>query len=395
MAKQAEKLQQSSSSESQLVISPRQSGSIVASTILGVGVLTLPRVVASKMGEAGWIAVLCGACIAAISLFLVGRLSLRFPGKNILDYSQIIFSPEGKERSIWGYLLTIPIMFIYISFLLFSTALVKRVFGEVVVTSVLLETPLEIIILTMMITVYILTLYDIDVLARLNEILLPLIIVPILFIALFSFQNFRLEFLFPIWPNLSLKDVFMGIVFTIFSYQGFELLTVFSGRMFNSQKMLYLNQVGLAVPTFIYLLIVIASISVFGREELDILMWPTLELVKTTQVPGVILERMESAFLGVWVAAVFTTAANVYYAAIILISQLFRIEKYRHWVSLGIIPIIYWIALLPKNVAQLFEWQMFISMIGILFSIFMPAIFLIMATFRNKRTEELNEEKPS
>ena len=95
----------------------------------------------------------------------------------------------------WGYLLPFPSCSFISSFLLFSTALVKRTFGEVVVTSVLMETPLEIIILTMMDNGFILTLYDIDVLARVNEILLPINRCSYTFYCTILFSKFHLEFI--------------------------------------------------------------------------------------------------------------------------------------------------------------------------------------------------------
>jgi hypothetical protein len=41
-----------SKEQNYLVISPRQSSSLIASTLIGVGVLTLPRVTASEAHEA-------------------------------------------------------------------------------------------------------------------------------------------------------------------------------------------------------------------------------------------------------------------------------------------------------------------------------------------------------
>lgn len=368
--------------ESQLVISPRQSCSIIASTLIGVAVLTLPRVVTKQVGEAGWFAVLLGAIVSALSLSLLTSLSYRFPKQTILEYTTTLFSPKRKGKFRWGYLVSIPFNLIFISYLLLTAALVKRTFGEVVVTAVLTETPLEVIILTMMATVFFMTIHEVDALARVNEILLPIIVFPILVIALFSYQNFTWEFILPVWPMLSLHDFFLGVLLSIYAYYGFEIYSVYSAYTITSKKTMHLNQLGILVPTLIYLLVVIACIGVFGKEELEILMWPTLELVKTTQIQGVILERMESAFLGVWVAAVFTTAANFHFAAIILISRLFQLEKYKRWINLAIMPIIYWFALLPQSIIELFEMQRIISFMGIPFVLVLPVTLFILAKLR-------------
>lgn len=368
--------------ESQLVISPRQSGCIIANTLIGVAVLTLPRVVTHQAEEAGWLSLLLGALFSTIILFILTNLSFRFPQQTILEYTTALFSPKQKGKFRWGYLVSIPIIFIFIIYLLLTAALVKRTFGEVVVTAVLTNTPLEVIILTMMATVFFMTIHEVDALARVNEILLPIVVVPILLIALSSFQNFNWEFFLPVWPMISLRDFFLGVLLTTYAYYGFELYFVFSAHTATTKKTMYFNLLGMLIPTLIYLLVVIACIGVFGKEELDILMWPTLELVKTTQIQGVILERMESAFLGVWVAAVFTTAANFHFAAIILISKLFHIEKHKRWINLAIMPIIYWFSLRPQSIIELFEMQIFICFMGIPFCLVLPFVLFIVAKLR-------------
>lgn len=364
-------------------ISSRQAMSIVSSTILGVGVLTLPRVVASEAHEAGWIAILCGAFATSIVMIIVTKLGLRFPHLNFIETcSHVLGRDKGKSNKL-GKLLSYPIIIILIAYYLVVAASISRTFGEVVVTAVLKETPLEVIIGTMLLTSLYLVKFDIDVLARLNELLLPLIVIPILLIALLSFQSFQLEFILPVWPGVSLSGFLRGVLLTMFAYQGYELILIFSNRIQIIKKSLWFNILGIIIPSVIYLLIVIAGISVFGDEELAILMWPTLEIIKVTEVPGMILERLESLFLGVWVAAVFTTTANFFYATTLLTQQVFGRGK-RIWYGLGFAPLIFWLSLQPQNIIALFDFQQYIGYAGLTLGALIPAFLLIMAFIRKK-----------
>jgi spore germination protein len=376
-----------------LVISPRQSSSLIASTLIGVGVLTLPRVTASEAQEAAWMATILGAIIAVMVLVVITKIGFRFPKKGIVSYSASILGSDKKKWWFIGRLLSLPIVFILLGYWLTTTAMIARTFGEVVVTAVLRQTPLEVTIITMLLTALLLVMYDVEVLARVNEILLPIIVIPVLFIAFLSFQSFQLEFILPVWPGLSLRDFFMGVLLTLFAYQGYELITVFSAYTHITKKTMRLNIIGLLIPAFVYLLIVIAGVSVFGNEELSMLMWPTLELVKVTQVPGLILERMESAFLGVWVAAVFTTTANVYYATTIVTSQFFGLEKYRRWIGLAFLPLLFFLSLQPDNVIALFEWQQYIGYTGLFASFVFPLLLTVIAKIRKKGVKEIPYEE--
>jgi spore germination protein len=140
---------------------------------------------------------------------------------------------------------------------------------------------------------------------------------------------------------------------------------------------------GIAIPGVIYTLIVIAGISVFGKEELALLAWPTLELVKTTEVPGLILERLESAFLGVWVAAVFTTVGNLYYATALTIKQVFRLKGHR-LIACALLPVFYWLSLKPPNIHVLFKYQSIIGYTGGVLAFLLPACLLLLAILRKR-----------
>lgn len=372
----------SPNSRSKLVISPRQSGSIVTSTLIGVGVLTLPRAVAEYGQEAAWLLVILGSIPAFLSVWLLTRLQLRFPQLSMIGYGRQILGSKNKKPTIITSILLIPALLPFLSFWLVGTAAVARTFGEVVVTAVLRKTPLEVTIFSMLLVAALLVIYEVEVIARVNEILLPLIIVPILFLAIFSLQRFELENLLPVWPNIPLGALFSGVLITVFAYQGYEILTLYSRYTQVSSKNVRMNLLGVGLATFTYTLIVFAGVSVFGDEELALLMWPTLELVKVTQVPGLILERMESAFLGVWVVAVFTTTANLYHATSLLISEFFNLEKYRRWLAGALLPLLFWLALRPQNVIQLFEWQRYIGYVGVVAAFVFPLLFFIIAHIR-------------
>ncbi|WP_202076928.1 GerAB/ArcD/ProY family transporter [Caldalkalibacillus salinus] len=374
-----------------LVISPRQSASLIASTLIGVGVLTLPRMTAEDAHEAAWLSTLVGSIGALVAIVVITRLGMRFPRKTIVEYSAIILGSESKMGRIMGKILSFPIIFTLLTFWLLGTASVARTFGEVVVNAVLRRTPLEVIIITMLLIALVLVMYDVEVLARTNEILMPLIVIPVVLIALFSYQSFSIENVLPIWPALSITEFFSGALMTLFAYQGFEIITIFSAHTQVSRKNTKFNMIGLITAALVYLLIVFAGVSVFGDDELSLLMWPTLELVKVTQAPGLVLERMESAFLGVWVAAVFTTTANLYYCATIAASQLLNRRKHRRWFGIAFLPIIFWMSLIPQNILELFEWQTYIGYLGITSGAAFPILLFIIARLRKKGFKTLDE----
>ncbi|WP_407649410.1 GerAB/ArcD/ProY family transporter [Brevibacillus composti] len=82
---------------------------------------------------------------------------------------------------------------------------------------------------------------------------------------------------------------------------------------YSPAKALWASSLAILVSGGLYVLIVIASIAIFGAEETKLLLWPTLELARMTSLPAYILERLDILFLAVWVTAVFTTLFSSYY----------------------------------------------------------------------------------
>ncbi len=362
------------------VITPRQLGSITASTLLGVGILTMSRNIAEAVDEAAWIVTLLGGLIAMFFFYIIIRLSFRFPLKTIATYAPEILG-RSKGPNWLGKLLSFPLVIGLTAFWILTVAITLRSFGEVVVSSVLPNTPLEVIIITMLFLAFFLTCFEIEVVARVNELILPLIGLPLIAITFFSVQKFKLEFILPLWPHFSLKDFFAGILLGSFAYIGYEILMVYGGYTVVTRHTHFYNLLAFAFPVFIYTTIVLISIGSFGVEELKQILWPTLELIKIIEIPGVIFERVESAFLAIWMAAVFTTSANIYYAACFLTKKIVASGP-TYIYGLVYAPLVYWIALQPQNVFSLFEWAKLTGYVSFVFSGLLPLLLYVLARLR-------------
>lgn len=362
------------------VITPRQSASLIASTVLGVGILTISRSQGEVLKEGAWIATLLGGLISLFFLYIISRLSYRFPLKSFAVFTQEILGTNSKQNRL-GKWLALPLILCLIAYWGLVIAITVRTFSEVVVSALLPTTPLEVIILTMLALSFLLTCYEIEVVARVNELILPLIVIPLILITISSAQRFKPEFFLPLWPDITPYDLLQGVIIGTFSYIGYEVIMVFGAYTMVSKETVPFNLIAFLAIVLIYTAIVILTIGSFGIYELDYILWPTLELVKFIQVPGVILERVESAFLAVWMAAAFTTSANILYAASFLAKKL--INKGPAFIyALILLPFIYWVALMPQNVFSLFEWTNTIGYLSIFFSGLLPLLLYIIARFR-------------
>ncbi len=149
--------------------------------------------------------------------------------------------------------------------------------------------------------------------------------------------------------------ILKGGLKSFFSFLGFEIVALFIPSL-TTQKLAYNYSLkGIVTPLVAYIITMIVSVGVFGVEELQTLVWPTLELIKVTPFPGLLLERLEAVFIAFWVVAIFTTAANVYYASVVGFTQIFKLKEHKT-LTLTLLPLAYLSAILPDNLHDVFEY---------------------------------------
>lgn len=255
-----------------------QTSCILLSTIIGVGVLPLP-LFAVRAGSTGApLVTLLGVLLAMLGTVFIAVLGKRYPKQTIVEYSANIL---GKWAAVPGNLLLI-------AFFTTLTSLTAREFGEVVITSVLKNTPLEVTVICMLLLASLSARHGINEFAYIHFFYTPLMLVPGLVIVALSLKNADSINLQPIWGSGE-NGMFQGVLTVAALCQASFILTSVIPSMKQPQKALTAGFWGMGIAGAFYVVIVIATVSVFGPEEILNQLWPTLELAKMTSLPANVL----------------------------------------------------------------------------------------------------------
>lgn len=354
-----------------------QAAAIIVSSIIGVGVLPLPLFAVRAAGAGAPLATMLGVAVAFIGLAIITILGMRFPSKSIIQYSEDII---GKWLARAGNIMIIV-------FFAILTSLTAREFGEVVVTSVLKQTPVEVTVIVMLLLATFSTRNDITRFAYIHYFYTPLLLIPGILIVALSLKNADILNLQPFWGN-NPKGMVPGILTIAALFQGSFVMTVVIPAMRKPKKAMLASIWGIVIAGGLYIVIAAATVSVFGAEEIKKLLWPTLELAKTTSLPANILERVDAAFLAVWVTAVFTTLFSSYYFTIDSIGRLFRLGDSK-MLSFFILPFVFIMALLPQNILQMYEIIQNLGRVGMFMTIAYPGILLLVSIIRKQKEERV------
>ncbi|MBW8349471.1 spore germination protein [Bacillus sp. IITD106] len=351
-----------------------QTATILISTIIGVGVLNLPLIAVQAADTGAPFLTLIAVLLGFVGLYIVTKLGMRFPDQSIIGYSQIVL---GK----WiGRMYGVMI----ILFFTFLTAMASREFGEVVVAAVLKNTPIEVTVIVMLLMAAIFTRDDINTFAYIHNFYVPAILFPGIIIVVLSFKNANPLYFQPIFQPLianNLKQVLIGTLTVTALFQGSFIITIIIPYMKKTGKAMKSAIWGIGISGLLYVMIVFAALSVFGVDEMKNLMWPTLELARATSLPGNLLQRLDVVFLAVWVTAVFTTIFSSYMFTIHSLSQFFRLQGHKTF-SFFLLPIVFFIAMIPRNMFQMYDVIKIVGRLGLLLTIVIPILIFITASVR-------------
>lgn len=355
-------------------ITTSQAAVVISNYILATGILTLPRTSVEKVKTPDvWISVLIGGLIAIIAGVIIVKLSQQFPKKTFYQYSQEII---GKWAG--GFLCLILIVYFFS-----LSAFEVRALVEVTGYLLLEGTPTWAIIMPFMWVGLYLILGGINPIARLFEIIFPITVIIFLLVSLMSFKLFELNNLRPVL-GLGIMPVLKGIKTTSLAFIGPEIMLLLTAFMKKPKKAVKAVLIGVSIPIAFYMITVVMVIGALSVDGVITRTWPSIDLIRSFEIPGLIFERFESLLLVIWIMQIFSTFTITYYAASLGLAQLSK--KNIHRFIYGLLPIIYLIAMVPKNINDLFKFGDILGNIALYFFGLLPMLLLLASRLRGKKS---------
>ncbi|WP_209122701.1 spore germination protein [Alkalihalobacillus sp. BA299] len=359
-------------------ITTSQAVVVIINFIVAIGILTLPRVTVEDVKTPdAWIAVILGGLIAMIAGVIIVKLSQQFPDKTFYQYSQELV---GKWS---GWLLSLLIIVYFFT----TSALEVRVLAEVTELYLLDKTPIWAITMPFMWIGLYLIIGGINPIARLFEIIFPITIIIFLLVTYLSFGIFEIDNLRPVL-GLGVMPVLKGVKTTAQAYTGFEIMLILVAFMEQPNKAVKVVLVGIGIPVLFYVITVVMVIGALSVDGVIMRTWPTFDLIRSFEITGLIFERFESLLLVIWIMQIFSTFTITYYAAALGLAQLF--QKNIHPFMYGLLPVIYIIAMIPKNTNDVHTLGDMIGNAALFLFGALPLLLLVVS----KLKEGKNDAKP-
>lgn len=353
------------------IISPYQIAMIIIMTVISVGVFSIAGDAADAAGPDGWLVVAITGILNVLAVFIIVGLNSKFPGKTFAEYSQNIIGV------IPGKMLTC----LFAIYLLLVIAYVTRAFTEVVKMFLLFRTPTEVIMLSLILVCTYIVRGGVECIGRINELVFPILFIPFFVVMLFGFPIMDFSNLRPILQTPPSK-MLTAIPKLIFNFGGIEVALFYIGFMKNPKKALKPAVIAVLFITFLMVEITAFCIAAFGTKAITDLIWPLVDYIRAISLPGLFIERLDGVILSLWILSVFTTIVSAYFVVSYSISEVVGTKEQKQYVF-PLAILIYYIALQPDSIAELYEWGGMIFPYAITsFLYVVPIVFLMVAKLR-------------
>lgn len=313
----------------------------VSSMIIGVGILTLPRILAGTTTSSdGWISILLAGAAAATIAALLGKFAGLYPSGTFFDFvCSLVTKPVAMVIT--------GLMCIY--FLLFMSYEVRAI-ANISKTYLFDRTPTEYVALTFLLIVgYAASGTRIGIL-RLNTMFFPIVLVVTFLLLFFSNSIVHWVDLKPFFVT-DVKHLLLGTKESVFSMLGFEIILFYTAMMKRPKDAPKAAAIGVMIPVLLYAVIYLICIGTFTPWALQEIGYPAIELAKEVKIPGEFFERTESIFFTIWIMTIFNTASMALDVAVHTAHSIFPKGNRLQWI-VAISPLVYLISMFPRNVIE-------------------------------------------
>lgn len=337
--------------------------------ILGLGL---------KSKQDAWIFIMIGMFGSLFLMAIYTQLSTYYPGDSLV---QMLPKIIGKFFSY-------PVILLYILHFTYSAARGTRELGDLIVTTILTETPMLVVIVSFLLLMIYCLRGGVETFVRMAEIIFPVYIFSLIliWILLFSVDQFSMNNLTPILGN-GIKPVLKDAIPTAINFPFGETIVImmFFPFLSNKKKVRKVGMFSILVGGLLLIVNSIMMISVLGPE---IYSRNIFTLLAATQMVSVadFLERFDALVILMMVAGVFFKVGGFIFAAAVGISQLLKLKHTRS-VLIGLGTIITPLSMVTaSNYVEHLEigFKYYVPYFHTLLQIILPIFILCMAFIRKK-----------
>lgn len=303
--------------------------SILVSSMLGVGVLSLANSVVKDAKQDGWICCILGAIYPLYLIFIASYLCKKSPKENILILSKKCF---GK---FFGTILNI----VFIGFfLLIGSSVASGISNVLRIYMTTFLKNYQFLLVFLLIPTFI-AYKGIKTLTRVSEVIFYLTL-PLFLVPLAVFKEGNILNVMPVFGS-GLINILKASKETAFAYTGIEILFLIYPYLQEGKELKKNGIKSVIITMIIYTWFVFSTIYYLGIDIIPKFIWSTITTSEAVSIP--IINNFRYIFMVSWSAILFRTIAIYYYGFTYGLSETIKKVKRKDLVLL-VYPLVFFVS---------------------------------------------------
>lgn len=325
-----------------------------------------------------WLVIVFSMVGGLILMYIFTKLSVLYPGLSLV---QMIPKIIGK-------FLSYPIIIIYIVYFTYLAARACRDFGELIATTILVETPMIIVIGSFMVLLIYCLRGGVETFGRMGEVVFPIYLLSVLliWILLLSVDQFNINNLSPILGNgvkTVIKEIFPAAL--TFPFGESIIITMLFPFVNNKHNVIKIGFLVILVSGILLTINIIMILSVIGPEIYHKDFFPLLTATRMVSIAD-FLERFDALIILLMITGVFFKVGGWIFGAAVGIAHLLKLKQ-THSVVLGLGTIIPALSLvIARDYIKFLEvgFKYVTLYVHVPLQIILPILLLCVALIRKK-----------
>ena len=358
-------------------ISLRQLQALLFLEIFGFGVTALPRTAAEHASQDGWISVLLAVVFIVPVVVIICCIPKLAGDTSFHDFAcKMLTKPIGVLVSL-----------VFCARLVLMASFNLRIFAEITRQTMLDTTPFWLIFATMLLLAAYGAAKGIETRARMAEILILVVLLPLIFVFGISGRDIDLTNLAPILAA-SPQNIFAGSFSAFFAFSGIEVLLLFGPYLSRPKNLTKsASRVVITIGAFMALVTAV-TIARFGPANIIHQMWPVLKMMDTISLPGSIIDRQGALIMTFWIISAFATINAALFFSSLLLKDVVKRGRHSYYI-LGLIPVIAFLAHMPQNLTRVYAYHGLVnSTFGLATMLAIPLLLLAATKIRRRKSEK-------
>ncbi len=269
---------------------------------------------------------------------------------------------------------------LYIIFFIHFASLTMRIFGEYMVTVSFIETRTVFIICFVFLPITYALKNGIEIAARVNQLIIPMMIFIIVLTILLSAKSFKYDNFLPFLEGGFLHVLKIGLRILSVSFGNMIVFLMIYPIVQEKKYIVKTTYLGVTIVGVVLLGVLVRDLLVLGPYMMSLQMFPPH--VTLSLIPGAVIEPIVGVNLLIGVG--IKTVVFIY-CALLGITQIFNLEDYK-LILLPVVTLVISLSMwLHPNYPDLYRWvERNMVCYSLPFQVIIPCILLIISLIKNK-----------